>query len=188
MKVLAFNGSPREKGNTHLMIRHLFNTLQRHGIETEEINVGKELIYACKGCWKCRTLKRCVIEDDQLNGWVAAMRGVDGIVLASPTYYANVTSNMKAMIDRAGNVAGADGFLAHKVGAPIVVNRRSGAIQVYNALLAFFGIRNMIVPMSTYWNNGLGREIGEVENDEEGLRTMTNLGETMAWLLKKLAS
>ena len=187
MKVVAFNGSPRKNGNTSRMVSKLFEPLQSAGVECEEIVIGAETLYHCKGCWRCRRAGRCVIENDPLNGWMDKMRAADGIVLASPTYYANVTSAMKALIDRAGNVAGADGCLARKVGAPVVVHRRAGSIQAYNALMAFFGIRNLIVPMSTYWNMGVGREIGEVDADEEGMRTMRVLGENMVWLLQKLA-
>ncbi len=187
MKVVAFNGSPRKNGNTSLMIRKLFEPICAQGIECEEINIGSELVYGCKGCWACRELKRCIIDKDPLNGWVDKMREADAVVLASPTYYANVTSNMKALIDRAGNVTGSDGSLAGKIGAPVVVHRRGGSIQTYNALMAFFGIRNMVVPMSIYWNMGVGREIGEVAGDAEGMLTMQTLGENIARLLKKLA-
>lgn len=114
------------------------------------------------------------------------IKTADAIILASPTYYANMTSEMKAFIDRTGYILGPTGILARKVGAPIVAARRGGAINTYNTLMAFFGINSMIVPMSSYWNLGIGREKGEVLKDEEGVRTMTNLGNNMAWLLEKL--
>ena len=187
MHVVAFNGSPRKNGNTSRMVAEVFKPLQDAGISCEEIVIGGENIQHCKGCWACHKTGHCIIKNDSLNAWVDKMRAADGIVLASPTYYANVSSAMKALIDRAGNVAGFYSCLARKIGAPVVVHRRAGSMQAYNALMAFFGIRNMIVPMSTYWNMGVGREIGDVETDEEGMRTMRVLGENIAWLLKKLA-
>jgi multimeric flavodoxin WrbA len=131
---------------------------------------------------------RCAITGDPINDWIDKMRQADGIILASPTYFADVTPELKALIDRAGFVAGAnDQFLKRKVGAAVIAVRRGGAIHAFDTINHFFLIRQMIVPGSCYWNMGIGREKGEVENDEEGVRTMTVLGENMAWLLKKLA-
>ena len=121
-----------------------------------------------------------------MNEWIVRMLEADAIVLASPTYFANVTTEMKALIDRAGYTCVMTKMLARKVGAPVVAARRGGAIQVYNTLMAFFGINEMIVPMSNYWNMGYGLEAGAVEDDAEGMRTMEKLGEQMAWLLWKL--
>jgi multimeric flavodoxin WrbA len=123
-----------------------------------------------------------------VNDCIAKMRQADGIILASPTYFADITPELKALIDRAGFVAGAnDNFFKRKVGAAVVAVRRGGAIHAFDSINHFFLIRQLIVPGSCYWNMGIGREKGEVENDEEGIRTMTVLGENMAWLLKKLA-
>ena len=187
MRVVAFNGSPRKNGNTSRMIQHLFKPLEAEGIETEEIRIGGHKIRGCIACGQCQSknLGHCIFDDDPMNEWIAAMHQADGIILASPTYFANMTTEMKALIDRAGYSAG--NRLYRKVGAPVVVARRGGAIQVYNALMAFFGIKQMIVPMSSYWNMGYGRLVGEVEEDAEAIQTMINLGSNMAWLLKKLA-
>ena len=190
MKVVAFNGSPRRDGNTFQLIQHVFAALTKEGIETELVQVGGNLMAGCKACFQCFKTKdgRCVQTDDIVNDCIAKMRQADGIILASPTYFADITPELKALIDRAGFVAGAnDNFLKRKVGAAVVAVRRGGAIHAFDSINHFFLIRQMTIPGSCYWNMGIGREKGEVENDEEGIRTMTVLGENMAWLLKKLA-
>lgn len=190
MYVVAFNGSPRKKGNTHHLVQHVFAELEKEGITCEEVRVGGHRLHGCKACMGClKTPGRCVQDDDPMNEWIEKMRIADGIILASPTYFANVSTEMKALIDRAGFVSGAAGkMLRRKVGAPVVAARRGGAIQVYNALMAFFGINSMVVPMSTYWNMGMGLAPGDVDGDEEGVRTMHELGVNMAWVLKSLHS
>lgn len=187
MFVVAFNGSSRKNGNTSRLLQQVFKPLNAEGITTEEITVGGHRLRGCIGCGQCRqkNLGRCVFDDDPMNEWMGIMERADGIILASPTYFANMTSEMKALIDRCGFALGGS-RLYRKVGAPVVVARRGGAIQTYNALMAFFGIRQMIVPMSSYWNMGYGLAPGDVENDAEAMTTMTDLGQNMAWLLKKL--
>jgi multimeric flavodoxin WrbA len=188
MKVVAFNGSPRKDGNTFRLLQHVFTALNKEGIETELVQVGGNLIHGCTACFQCFKNKdgRCVQTGDMVNDWIAKMRQADGIILASPTYFADITPELKALIDRAGLVAGAnDSFLNRKVGAAVVAVRRGGAIHAFDTINHFFLIRQMIIPGSCYWNVGIGREKGEVANDEEGVRTMTVLGENMAWLLKK---
>ncbi len=191
MKVVAFNGSPRQDGNTCRLIRHVFGPLEAAGIATESVQVGGRPTHGCVACHQCFRNKdgRCVQTGDMMNEWSAKMRAADGIILASPTYFADVTPELKALIDRAGFVAGANGsFLRRKVGAAVVAVRRGGAIHAFDTINHFFLIREMIVPGSCYWNMGIGREKGEVEKDEEGIRTMTLLGENMAWLLRKVAA
>ena len=187
MKVVAFNGSPRPDGNTALLIKQVFAVLQQEGIETELIQVGGNLLHGCVACYQCGVNKngRCV-QIDPVNDWIESMRKADGIILASPTYFADVTSELKALIDRAGFVARAnEGFLKRKVGAAVVAARRAGGIHVFDSINHFFLIQQMLVPGSCYWNMGFGRDKGDVTKDEEGLNTMTILGENMAWLLKK---
>ena len=189
MKVVAFNGSPRKAGNTCRLLRHVFEALEREGIETELVQLGGNLIHGCTACFQCFKNKdgRCVQTGDMVNDCIAKMRQADGIILGSPTYFADITPELKALIDRAGFVVGAnDNFLKRKVGAAVIAVRRGGAIHAFDSINHFFLIRQMIVPGSCYWNMGIGREQGEVENDEEGIRTMTTLGENMAWLLKRL--
>lgn len=191
MKVIAFNGSPRKDGNTFALINHVFAALNKEGIDTEMLQVGGKLIHGCTACYRCFENKDgcCVLGNDIINDCIAKMREADGIILASPTYFADITPELKALIDRAGLVAGAnDNFLKRKVGAAVVAVRRAGSIHAFDTINHFFLIRQMIVPGSCYWNMGIGREKGEVENDEEGIQTMTVLGENMAWLLNKVGT
>lgn len=190
MKVVAFNGSARKGGNTSILIQEVFAALEKGGVETEAVSLAGQNIRGCTACYQCFTNKdrRCVIESDCVNESVAKMEAADGIILASPTYFADMTSEMKALIDRCGMVSRANGdLLRRKVGAAIVAVRRGGAINVFDSLNHFFLIGQMIVPGSIYWNIGVGREIGDVRQDEEGLKTMQVLGENMAWLLAALA-
>jgi multimeric flavodoxin WrbA len=189
MKVVAFNGSPRKDGNTVCLINHVFEALRNEGIETELVQVGGNLIHGCVACYQCFQRKdgRCVQQDDIINDCIGKMRQADGIILASPTYFADVTSETKALMDRGGFVARANGnFLRRKVGAAIAVARKAGAIHAFDTMNHFFLIGEMLVPGSNYWNLALGREKGEVEKDQEAVRTMKTLGENMAWLLKKV--
>jgi multimeric flavodoxin WrbA len=189
MKVVAFNGSPRKEGNTSLLVRKVFDELRKEGIETEYVHIGGKALRGCTACYKCKETKdkRCALPDDGLNGYIEKMENAQGIILASPVYYSNVTAETAALISRAGFVSTANGrILKRKVGAPVVAVRRAGANVVYSNLNFFFGIQEMIVPGSSYWNHGIGRDIGDVLKDEEGLATMTILGQNMAWLLKKL--
>ena len=191
MKVTAFNGSPRKDGNTFRLLGHACAALNAGGIETEIVQVGGNLIHGCKACRQCFEKKnfQCVVGSDIVNECIAKMRASDGIILASPTYFADVTPELKALIDRAGYVNMANGrFLKRKVGAAAVAVRRGGAIHVFDSINHLFLICEMIVPGSCYWNVGVGREKGEVENDEEGVRTMQVLGENMAWVLRRIAT
>jgi multimeric flavodoxin WrbA len=188
MKVLAFNGSPRKEGNTVRMIRKVFETLQQEGIETELVQVGGVLLHGCKACFQCRKTQsgKCSQEDDPVNGWIEKMRTADGILLASPTYFADLTPEMKALMDRSGFVMrGEQNHFRRKVGAAIVAVRRAGGIHTFDSINHFFLINEMLVPGASYWNIGYGRDPGDVEKDEEAMRTMTSLGRNMAWLLKK---
>ena len=189
MKVVAFNGSARKDGNTAILIGHVFNELEKEGIETDLIQLSGSRIHGCIACMKCFANKdrQCSVKDDIVNDCIDKMFDADGIILGSPTYFANVSTEMKALIDRAGMVSRANGnMLARKVGAAVVAMRRAGAIHVFNSLNLFFLIGQMIVPGSSYWNLGIGRQKGEVEKDDEGIQTMKSLGRNMAWLLQKI--
>lgn len=190
MKVVAFNGSARRDGNTAALIKEAFAPLEKQGIETELVQLARKDIRGCIVCYKCFTNqdKHCSVKNDAVNECIAKMLEADGIILASPTYFTDVTSEMKALIDRAGMVAKANGdMFKRKVGAAVVAARRGGAIHTFDTLNHFFFISQMIVPGSNYWNMGLGMEPGDVEKDQEGMLTMKVLGENMAWLLKKIA-
>jgi len=189
MKVVAFNGSPRKDGNTSQSIKVVLNEMEEQGIDTELIQLGGKLIHGCTACYSCLKNKNreCVINDDDLNNHLRKLFEADGIIIGSPVYFSNITSETKAFIDRAGLVARANDYLlARKVGAAVVAVRRAGATFAFSAINFFFFIQQMIVPGSVYWNLGIGREPGDVQKDEEGLVTFKTLGRNMAWLLKKV--
>ena len=189
MKVIALNGSPRKDGNTSLLIKEVFTELENEGIETELIQLGGRPIHGCIACMKCGKKKnsQCALKGDSLNDHLAKMFAADGIILGSPVYFTDVTSEMKALIDRAGFVARQNGhLLRRKVGAGVVAVRRAGSVHTFDTLNHFFTINQMVVPGSDYWNMGIGLQPGDVSNDKEGMNTMRILGSNMAWLLKKL--
>jgi multimeric flavodoxin WrbA len=191
MKVVAFNGSPRKDGNTAHLIKHVLQRLEEKGIECELIHITGRINKGCTACMVCRKNqdRRCAAADDKemVNEYIAKMIAADGIIIGSPTYFGNVTAETKALIDRAGYVTRGNGnLLRRKVGAAVVAVRRAGALHVFNSINNFFLINEMIVPGSSYWSLGVGRDIGEVEKDPEGIKTMETLGENMAWLLECL--
>jgi len=191
MKVIAFNGSARKDGNTAILLRYVLRELEREGIETEMIQLSGRRIHGCLACRSCFARKdgRCAQKDDEGNALIDAMIQSDGILLGSPTYVTDVSPEMKSLIDRACMVTRAnEGLLRRKVGAAVVAVRRAGAIHAFDTLNHFFLISEMIIPGSSYWNIGIGREKGEVESDAEGIQTMQVLGRNMAWLLKKIHS
>ena len=191
MKVVAFNGSPSKDGNTAILLRKVLSPIARAGIDTEMIQVGGEQIHGCTACYHCFKAKdrRCVIGADIVNACIAKMIEADGIIMGSPTYFAGMTSEIKALIDRAGLVAVANGRLfSRKVGAAVAVNRRGGAVNVIDAINHMFLMSRMIVPGSTYWNFGVGLNPGDVETDTEAVENMHDLGETIAWLVKSLSN
>ena len=188
-KVVAFNGSARKGGNTAILLGYVLKELEAEGIETELIEMSGAKIHGCLACRECskRKDRRCGQTGDMGNVYIEKMEHADGILLGSPTYVADVTSEIKALMDRACLVSKANGgIFRRKVGAAVVAVRRAGAIHAFDALNHFFLISEMIVPGSSYWNIGFGLEKGDVERDEEGIRTMKTLGQNMAWLLKKL--
>jgi multimeric flavodoxin WrbA len=189
MKVIAFNGSARKDGNTAILIREVFKELEADQIETEMIQLAGKTIRGCIACGKCFENKnqKCVVDNDFANECIEKMIEADGIILGSPTYFADVTTETKALIDRAGFVARANSFMfKRKIGAAVVAVRRAGAIHVFDTINHFFLIGQMIIVGSSYWNMGFGLSKGEVEQDQEGLETMRTLGRNMAWLLKKI--
>ncbi len=189
MKVVGFNGSARKDGNTAILINYVLSELKNEGIETELVQLAGTKIHGCIACYKCgeNKDKRCAVNDDIANECIRKMIEADGIILGSPTYFGDVSPEMKALVDRAGFVSRWNDFMfKRKVGAAIVAVRRAGAIHVFDTINHLFLNSQMIVPGSIYWNIGVGREKGEVEKDEEGIQTMKVLGQNMAWLLKNL--
>lgn len=190
MKVIGINGSPRKGGNTEILIRKAFEPLEAAGIETEYVQIGGRPVRGCTACGKCSEMQNraCVITNDPVNEIIHKMGEADGMILGSPTYFADVTAELKALIDRAGFVAIANGrMFKHKVGAAVVAVRRGGATHAFDTINHFFQINQMFLVGSTYWNMAYGLNIGEVRHDEEGMANMTDLGESMAFLLGKLS-
>jgi len=191
MKVIAINGSARKNGNTAQLINMVFSKLKEVGITCEMIQLSNQKISGCKACDQCykKKNKKCVIQDDIVNDIIEKMIEADGIIFASPTYFANISSELKALIDRTGRVGRANNYLfKHKVGIAITAVRRAGSIEAFNAINNFFLIEQMVVPGSIYWNLGIGKDIGDVNEDVEGQKTMEILAENMIWLLEKISS
>ena len=189
MKVVAFNGSARKGGNTAILLKQVLEEIAAEGIETELIELAGKPVPGCIACFKCfeRKNRLCAVEKDIINEAIAKMAAADGILLGSPTYFADVSASMKALIERCGMVSRANhDMFKRKVGAGVVAVRRAGASHVFNSLNNFFTIGQMIIVGSSYWNIGIGREPGEVLQDSEGMQTMRDLGRNMAWLIKKI--
>ncbi len=189
MKVVAFNASARKDGNTAILLNLVLSELKSEEIETELIQLAGESLSGCIACYRCRENKnqKCAVEKDKVNEYIAKMAQADGILMGSPTYIADITANLKALIERSTITSRANGdMFKRKVGAPVVAVRRGGAIHAFSSINHFFLINQMVIPGSSYWNVGIGREPGQVKSDEEGIRTMKTLGQNMAWLLKKI--
>jgi multimeric flavodoxin WrbA len=189
MKVIAFNGSARKGGNTSQLLQIVLDQLDKEKIETELVELAGKRITGCIACYKCFERKnlRCAVEDDVIYECFEKMLKADAILLGPPTYFADVSAGMKALIERCGMVSKANGdTLKKKLGGSVVAVRRAGASHVFNSLNNFFLIGQMIVVGSSYWNIGIGREVGEVMKDGEGVRTMEDLGRNIAWLLHRI--
>lgn len=187
MKVVAFSGSARKNGNTAALVRHVFAELEISGIECELIELAGKKVHGCTACMKCKdsTEGNCVgVRDFISEECIPKALAADGIIVASPVYFADVTTETKALIDRLGYASGK--HLARKVGAGVIAVRRAGAIHSLDTINHLFLIKEMVVIGSSYWNMGFGRAPGEVEDDAEGIRTMHTLGANMAWALERL--
>ncbi len=189
MKVVAFNCSPRKDGNTSHMIKEILRILESEGIETEFVQVGGSDLHGCRACGACGKSKnmKCIYNDDIVNECISKMIAADGIIIGSPTYFADLTTEAKALIDRAGYVIRANGMLTNrKVGAAVSAVRRAGSIHTLDSITHFFTINGMYVVGSSYWGMSLSRMEGDFENDKEGVKTVQDLGSNMAWILKKI--
>jgi len=189
MKVVAFNGSPRKNGNTTILLNEVLRVLESEGCHTEIIQVGGKNIRGCQACEKCRKNLdlHCSMTKDIANMCIDKAREADALLFGSPTYFSDVSAEMKALLDRLGYVSRANGnFLNRKVGAAVVAVRRGGAIQAFDTMNHMMQICGMYIVGATYWNMGFGREKGEVLQDAEGLKNMKALGENIAWILKKI--
>lgn len=189
MKVVAFNGSARRDGNTALLIGHVFAELEAAGITTELVQLAGETLVGCTDCGACAQSAdgHCALEGDSLNQYIDKMLDAQGIIIGSPVYFANCTATTQALIERAGYATRKGGRrLTRKVGAAVVAVRRGGAIHAFDSINHFFEVAGMIVVGSSYWNIGIGHDVGDVARDEEGIATMRELGRTMAWALQRL--
>jgi len=189
MKVFAVNGSARKDGNTAILLSTVMGELNREGIDTEMVQLAGQQLHGCLACYKCfkNKNKRCIQDKDVLNSLIEKMLEADGVLIGSPTYFSDVSANIRALIERIGFVGRANDYmLKRKVGAGVVAVRRAGAIPAFSSLNLFFCYMQMIIPGSSYWNIGIGMNPGDVKNDAEGIQTMETLGQNMAWLMKSV--
>lgn len=187
MKVIAINGSPRKKGNTHCAIEMVFEELRKEGIETEEINIGVKPVRSCIACGKCREVPgMChAFKDDGVNEAIEKIKEADGVILGSPIHYSGISGAMKSFCDRLFYAAnGTPEVFRHKVGAALTAVRRSGGIQGLDTLYKYITYEEMMIATSDYWTVIYGMLPGEVEQDEEGAHIMSTLGKNIAWMLK----
>ncbi|MGV9198176.1 MAG: flavodoxin family protein [Promethearchaeia archaeon] len=191
MKAILFNGSPRKAGNTTHSLNVIMDELESEGIDCEYVWISQQNLQGCTACGACgeNKDKKCILEGDEMNSYIEKMLEADAIILGSPTYFADVSTPMKALIERAGYVCRANGdLLKRKVGAAVVSVRRGGGSHVFETINYFFLIAQMIVVGSSYWNLGYGKEPGDVKDDQEGIDTFKTLGKNIAWTLEKLHS
>ena len=190
MKVVAFSGSARKDGNTAILVRRTLSTLREAGVETEFLQLAGKRVHGCTVCLKCADVMdgSCPgVSDFISEECIPRAIEADGIIIASPVYFSDVTTETKALIDRLGYASRKGrNRLARKVGAGIVAVRRAGALHALDTINHLFLATEMVVVGSSYWNLGIGREIGQVEEDHEGLKTMETLGCNMAWALERL--
>jgi multimeric flavodoxin WrbA len=188
MRIVAFNGSPRTNGNTSRALDHLLAPL-RNVASVERIELGAEKLSPCNACLACQRNRdsKCILKKDALNDLLKKMVSADCIVIASPVYFAGVTPQVKALIDRVGLVSTVNGgMLRNKLGVSLVVEARSGGIAALDQIDHFFLAQNMVMVGSDGWNVLKGREPGDVDGDRTGLENLSNLAANMAWLLERL--
>lgn len=184
MKVLLINGSPKAKGNTGLALEEMVKVFAEEGVETEVICVGNQAIRGCVACGSCGRLGKCVF-DDAVNEIAAKLGDCDGLVVASPVYYASANSTLTALLDRLFYSARED--MRMKVGASVAVARRGGCSATFDQLNKYFTISGMPVASSQYWNSVHGGAPGQASEDEEGMQTMRTLARNMSFLMKSIA-
>ena len=181
MIVLMLNGSPKASGNTGRALEEIGRQLEKEGVEYEIFQLGGAPVRDCIGCGQC-TEAGCAFDDDGVNAFIAKAKEADGFVFGTPVYYAHPSGRILSFLDRV--FFSSSELFAHKPGAAVAIARRAGTTASFDVLNKYFGISSMPVAGSTYWNVAHGRRPGEVELDEEGLRTMRNLARNLAWMLK----
>ena len=187
MNVIAINGSPHLNGTTGTALGIMTQTLTGHGINVENIHVGAMRLHGCIGCGHCKKTEEslCVFTDDAVNEIALKMRDADGIIFAAPTYYAAIPGTMKCFLDRA--VYSNSKFFRHKVGSALAVTRRAGAVETFQQLMNYLLLSEMVIAPTHYWNIGSGTVNDQVLQDAEGIPTIQQSAENMAWLIKALA-
>ncbi len=186
MKVIGFNGSPRQDGNTNTLLGHLLREVEKEGIETEIVQLSAKAIHGCIACYKCFENKdqRCAVKKDAANEYIEKMTMAQGIVLGSPSYFQDVTAEMKALVDRAGFVGLANGRMyKNKIGASVSCFRRSGGMHTIETMNHFFFANELIIAGRSI---SVARDKGEVDKDKEGVQSAQALGQKIAWMAKKL--
>jgi len=187
MIALGISGSPRANGNTQIAVSLALSQIGKAGIDTQLVSLAGKTIKPCTACMACRKKIECSIDDDDFWPIFERILEADGLILGSPVYFGSATPQLMALLDRAGYIARNNGsLLRHKVGGPIAVARRAGQNFTYAQLMLFYGLNEMIVVGSTYWNIGFGKAPGDINGDAEALETLRNFGKNVAWVLKKL--
>lgn len=185
MKVLILNGSPRVNGNTTLALKEMEKVFAENNVETETIQIGQMDIRGCLGCYSCRKTGKCAIEDIINNELAPKFEAADGLVVASPVYYASANATLIACLTRLFYSTSFDKTM--KVGASVVCARRGGCSATFDELNKFFAISGMPIAPSQYWNSIHGKDKGEADADEEGKQTMRTLARNMTFLMKSIA-
>jgi multimeric flavodoxin WrbA len=189
MRAVAICGSPRLGGNTEQLLGRCLAHLEKAGVETRLLKLAELRVEPCTACGRCRETQdgTCAIEGDDFAPVFEAMRNADIILVGSPVYFGSATPQIMALLDRAGYVSRANGNLfARKLGGPIAVARRAGQNFTFAQLLMWFMINDFVVPGSSYWNIAIGREPGDIQKDEEALKTLDRFTENLVWLGEKL--
>ena len=189
MYALAINGSPRPNGNTRQLLEEAIKPLTKDGWDTEVYQLGGQKVRGCVSCYSCvqNQNRHCIIDDDCINEIIEKMLTANAIIIGSPTYFADVSSEVKALLDRSGFVGSANGKLFRgKIGAAVIAVRRGGGVNAFETINRMFYINQFVIPGSLYWNIGIGRNAGEVQQDAEGMANMKNLGETISLLGKAI--
>ena len=184
MKVLMINGSPRKNGNTSIALDEMRKIFEAEGVETEIVQIGNQVVRGCVACGSCAKNGKCAF-DDVVNELAPKFEEADGLVAASPVYYASANATLVACLDRLFFSTRFDKTM--KVGASVVVARRGGLSATFDELNKYFTISGMAVASSQYWNSIHGREPGEAAKDVEGLQTMRALARNMTFLMKSIA-
>lgn len=184
MKVLIINGSPRINGNTQIAINELTKEFEKENIEVKNIEIGTKDIRGCIACGTCYKTGKCVF-NDLVNEGIELLKEVDGVIIASPVYYASANGSLISFLDRMFYANHTD--LTMKVGASVAVARRGGTSSTFDELNKYFTISGMPVASSYYWNSVHGRDKGEAQEDKEGLYTMRMLAKNMIFLMKAIA-